>query len=88
VALPFAVLLSFLAGLLDGKIRFRKVTTPLLKAKIIFGTIMFLLACAIALAAAFHPSVILIMALSAPAVGCATCLGLLGVRLLNSAFPG
>src|SRR5512133_2306047 len=32
--LPFFIVLSFLTGLLDGKTRFRKISTPFLKKKI------------------------------------------------------
>ena len=88
VALPFVVLLSFLAGMLDGKIRFRRITTPLLKTKLVCGALLFLLACAIALTVLLHPSIVLILTLSAPAAACSSYLGLIGVRLLNSAFPG
>lgn len=37
--LPFAVLLAMLTGLFDASIRFKKVSTPLLKKKIIFGSL-------------------------------------------------
>ena len=35
--LPYFIILSLLTGLFDGKIRFRKLTTPFLKRKIIIG---------------------------------------------------
>ena len=93
VALPLVVLLSFLAGVLDGKIRFRRVTTLLLKRKMLFGLALLLLACdimtVILLRARMDTTTILsILALSMPAVGCSSYLGILGVRLANSAFPG
>ena len=92
-ALPFVVAISFLAGLLDGKIRFRRVTTPLLTTKIVFGLALFLFSCGILLVIVLRQSVDFtavtgILALSIPAVGCSSYLGLLGVRLVNSAFPG
>ena len=92
-ALPLVVLLTFLAGLLDGKIRFRRVTTPLLKTKILCG--LSLLVCSIAIllvvvlrAQMDTTTIASILALSVPAVACSTYLALLGVRLTNSAFPG
>lgn len=88
VALPFAVVLSFLAGMLDGKVRFRRVTTPLLKTKMVLGAVLFLLSCGTMAVALLHPSPAVILALSAPAAACASYLGLLGVRMINSAFPG
>ena len=93
VALPAVVLGSFLAGMLDGKIRFRRVTTPLLKRKMLFGLALLLLSCQILtlilLGDLTDTAVITgLLALSAAAAGCSAYLGVLGVRLLNSAFPG
>ena len=92
-ALPFVVIVSFLAGLLDGKIRFRRVTTPILRRKILFGLMLFLFACAILVVVLVRQpmdttAIVNILALSLPAVGCSSYLGLLGVRLVNAAFPG
>ncbi len=93
VLLPFAIALSFASGMFDGKIRFRKVTTPLLKRKIALGTVFFLFGCALsacaqmsAMAAPAH--FLLIAGLAAPALGCAAILGLIGTGLLNARFPG
>jgi len=93
IALPFVVLFSFLAGLLDGKIRFRRVTTPLLKTKVLFSLTLFLLSCGIMLITRLrlrvdHAALVNILALGIPAAGCSSYLGLLGVRMLNAAFPG
>ncbi len=88
VALPFVVLLTFLAGMLDGKIRFRRLTTPLLQTKLVWGALLFVLSCALLAAALLHPSLPLMLALSAPAAICSSYLGLLGVRMINAAFPG
>ena len=93
VALPLVVLLSFLAGLLDGKVRFRRVTTPLLKTKILCGLSLLACSLAILLVAVLRTqmdtaTVVSILALSVPALACSTYLALLGVRLTNSAFPG
>lgn len=41
-ALPFAVVAAFAAGLFDGKLRFRRVTTPILIRKMIVGSCFFL----------------------------------------------
>ena len=93
IALPLVVCCSFLAGLLDGKVRFRRVTTPLLQTKIRFGLALFVFALAILLTVVLRPvaettTLISILALSVPAVACSSYLGILGVRLTNSAFPG
>ncbi len=93
IVLPFTVLLAFCAGLLDGKIRFRRVTTPLLVRKMVFGSVFFLFSCGISAAIlalpVTAPSTLLIVAgLSLVALGCASYLALMGVSLLNSKFPG
>jgi hypothetical protein len=93
VVLPFTIAISFAAGLFDAKIRFRKVTTPLLKKKIILGSIFFLFSCAIAAAVLNLPftlplNYLVIIGLSLPALGCAAGLGLIGTSLLPARFPG
>ena len=93
IVLPFTVLLAFCAGLLDGKIRFRRVTTPLLIRKMTFGSLFFLLSCGIFAAILALPltalsTLLSIACLSFVALGCATYLGMMGVSLLNSKFPG
>lgn len=50
--LPLTVIFAVITGVLDGKIRFRKVTTPLLKKKIALSIIFFLAALAMAAMAA------------------------------------
>jgi len=40
VIFPFVVFAAFITGLVDGKIRFKSVTTPILKKKIIYSIIM------------------------------------------------
>ena len=91
--LPYFVVLSFLTGLFDGKIRFRKVTTPFLKKKIIIGLIFFITSIALVVVAFTQQlSAISVMALftflTIMAVGCAVSLGLIGGRLVDAKFPG
>lgn len=91
--LPFAIGLSFAAGLFDANVRFRKVTTPLLKKKITLGAIYFSLGCAIfacvvCLPVASTAQYLLIAGLAMPALGCAAALGLIGTSLLVARFPG
>jgi uncharacterized membrane protein/rubredoxin len=92
-ALPFTVLLAFLAGLMDGMIRFRRLTPPLLVTKMIFGSAFFLLSVTLFSFVALHPapgrqSLLAVSVLSAASVGCASYLGKIGTSLLNSKFPG
>jgi hypothetical protein len=91
--LPFFVVLSFLTGLLDGKTRFRKVTTPFLKKKIIIGLIFFISSIALA-ALAFTkqfpspPILGYFTLLTIIAAGCTVSLGFIGGRLAEAKFPG
>ncbi|MFA6508081.1 MAG: hypothetical protein WCT14_18405, partial [Treponemataceae bacterium] len=51
--LPFSVVAAFGAGLFDGKIRFRKLSAPLLRKKMAAGSIFFVLSVAAACVALF-----------------------------------
>jgi uncharacterized membrane protein len=91
--LPFFVVMSLITGLFDGKIRFRKVTTPLLKKKIILS--LFFLMTSIALAfVAFSgsfptsPMREYFMLLTIITMACGAGLGLLGGHLIDAKFPG
>jgi rubredoxin len=92
ILLPLAVLGAFAAGLLDGKIRFRKVTTPTLVRKIILGALFFAFSLGGAAFAAFTSldgalllpfGLLELLGLTA-----GTMLGLLGSRLMEAGFPG
>lgn len=91
--MPFFVALSFLTGLLDGKIRFRKLSTPFLKKKIIIGLIFFITSIALA-ALAFTeqfpatPTLEYFTLLTIIASGCTVLLGFIGGRLAEAKFPG
>ena len=92
--LPLLVLITFLVGLLDGKIRFRRLDrSRILKSKMLWGSLFFVLALGLALLVWMGGlgSVTLISiaaALAAASVACSVLLALLGMRILNSAFPG
>ncbi len=92
--LPLLVLIAFMAGLLDGKTRFRRLDrSHILKSKMLYGSIFFVLAIALALLVWLGGlgSVTLIaiaVALAAGGVACSVLLALLGMQILNSAFPG
>ena len=88
-ALPFTVVGAFVAGLVDGKIRFRKVKTPLLVKKMVLGVIFFVLSSGVFVCVLSQPlPLAMIAGLSAIAMACASILGVWGVSLLNSRFPG
>jgi rubredoxin len=92
VVFPFAVFGAFLSGLIDGKLRFKSVTTPVLTKKIIFSSVMFA-------ASIFTPflvsggiepirSRLLLLACGAIALACAIVLGHAGKRLMNIGMGG
>jgi len=90
--LPFVLLAAALAGLFDGKVRFRKVTTPLLLQKIYLSCAFLAFAVANALVVLFMEPTLTAMlasvALTACGIGCGTILSLMGVHLLNAKFAG
>jgi uncharacterized membrane protein len=92
VCLPFTLILAVLAGLFDGKTRFRRLTTQLLKSKVAISSVFLLLACGnlyLALFASRSGGVLTGMLVLS--IGCFICtivLGLIGSRLMNAKFPG
>ncbi len=91
--LPLAVIASFLTGLFDGTIRFRRTTTPLLKRKKLFGLVFFVTTTAAAIltfvVGPYETWVRIVDAvLLAGGVASAVGLGRIGSRLLPALFPG
>ena len=92
-ALPFFLILALLTGLVDGKTRFRKLTTPFLKKKFILGlsflfTSILIAAVAFALRLSSVPVMALFTVLTIIAVGFSITLGLIGSELMEAKFPG
>lgn len=93
ILLPFSVVGAIGTGLLDGKLRFRKVTTLMLKKKIILSLIFFVISVIVAvlassgrhLTASFQ---IIYIGLTLAISLCGALLGLIGGKLLNARFPG
>ena len=91
--LPFTVLAAFCAGIFDAKLRFRRVTTPILKRKMLAGISFFVCAAAAAVLVLIagidgtFPLVIFLV-LQVMGLGFGAVLGLMGSTLLNAAFPG
>lgn len=92
VIFPFAVLAAFFTGLFDGKIRFKSVRPPVLKKKIIYGTIMLV-------ASVFTPILalnninelrtkLLLMLAGGVALFCGMVLGHAGKKLMNIGLGG
>ncbi len=91
--LPLAVIASYLSGLYDGKLRFRKTSTPVLRTKKVLGLFFFAFAVVAAVFAfAFDVSATwvraAVFALEVLGLGCAFVLGRRGKDLLGAFFPG
>lgn len=91
--LPFSVVGAIATGLMDGKLRFRKVTTPLLKKKIILSMVFFITSIALAALALSgrlmtFPTHLIYSLLTIIASLCGALLGLIGGKLLDAKFPG
>jgi rubredoxin/uncharacterized membrane protein len=91
--LPLAVLAGWAAGVFDGKIRFRRVTTPLLVRKMVMGGSVFLetlAAAVLMLAFGLDPMWVrvVVAVLLGLALGAVAMLAKIGVGLLGAKFPG
>ncbi len=91
--LPLAVLGGWAAGVFDGKIRFRRATTPVLVRKMAMGGSVFLetLAAAVLLFSVGLDPVwtrVVIAVLLGAALGTVTVLAKIGVGLREAKFPG
>ena len=92
VIFPFVVLAAFISGLIDGKLRFKSVLTPILKKKIIYSSIMLV-------ASGFTPFLalkgiedtqtkLLLLLCCAIALTASIILGHAGKRLMNIGMGG
>jgi uncharacterized membrane protein/rubredoxin len=93
ILLPFSVAAAFVAGLFDAKTRFRKLTSPILRRKMLLGVIFFVASCGTALLvglAGLESGAALVgfTMLCAVGLGCGLGLGLLGAPLFIAKFPG
>ena len=92
--LPLLVLIAFLVGLADGRIRFRRLkNSQILKKKIIYGSLFFVFSIGLALSVWLGGlgTVLLnsiAVVLAATSLACVVLLSLLGTQILNAAFPG
>jgi rubredoxin len=90
--LPLTVIPAIAAGLIDGKTRFRKVTTPHLVTKIIAGSVFFVLSVFMAASTFYYgisyPGKLYIFILALGCIACQVVLGEIGKTLLNAKLPG
>jgi peptidoglycan/LPS O-acetylase OafA/YrhL len=90
---PLGVIASFATGMLDGKVRFRRVTTPILIKKMAFGASFFVFSVVmlfVALRPEFPTRTLLevYLVFNIGAFICAFFLGLLGSGLNEAELPG
>lgn len=89
---PFAVLCGFVSGIIDGRMRFKRLNTPFLRLKIATGVLFLGAAISETLiisCAGFGKDTILpILLLNFLAVGCTVILGFIGEKLTCAAMGG
>lgn len=92
LVLPFAAIAAFVSGLFDGKLRFRKLASPILKRKMLAGGVLLVLAFvifALYLLFGFQGAwTWVIVAMGVVATGVAVYLGKTGASLFNCMLPG
>ena len=91
VFLPLFTAAAILSGMLDGNTRFKKLKTPHLIKKIIFGTIFLILSIILAIFSVLlidtEMGIVLVFIFSLGCVVCGTILGLIGKTLTNAKLP-
>lgn len=91
--LPFSAVFAAAAGIFDGNLRFRRVTTPHLKKKLVLAGVFFLVSLSLFAVQVFldlDPSTynIVVLVCSAVLMGVALTLGLIGNKLVDSKVRG
>lgn len=85
---PLTLVAAISTGVLDGLFRFRTLTPPILRLKIILSSIIIVLSVLLFLSAKNGDYGIATIILSLGCLFCAVRLGLLGKKLLNVILPG
>ena len=92
---PLSVLGGYVSGLVDGKVRYRKLSAPLLMRKAVVGIVFFvasLFQAALVTAGNFGPGSLAVwlafLVTSVVSLGCAGILGKWGASLFIGAMPG
>ena len=85
---PLTLIAAISTGILDGLYRFKSLTPPLLRLKIIFSSIIIVLAVSMFFVAKNGNYGILTIILSLGCLFCAVRLGLLGKHLIDVILPG
>lgn len=85
---PLTLLLAIITGIVDGLTRFKSLSPPLLRIKVIFSLIIFIISIAVFLLYINNRTGVLPVTLSIIALGIAIRLGLWGKKLINVILPG
>lgn len=93
MVLPFSAILAAMAGIFDGKLRFKRIDTPHLKKKLVLAGFFIVISASLFLIQYFldlEPSTynIVVLVFSAVLLGVAMTLGLIGGRLIESKVRG
>lgn len=90
VLMPLSLLASLASGFFDGRLRFKKVSTPILKNKMIAGGACFALSLCLFAVWAFSrlDSPLLLLLLAGGCLACNTYLGRVGATLMDAILPG
>ena len=89
--LPLSVFGAFISGVFDGKVRFKKISTPALKKKMILGAALFAVTAAmlyIQIAGGVEAMLLPITFLSVFALGLQAILARIGIKLMFAYMPG
>ena len=90
VLMPASLLAALASGFFDGRLRFKKVTTPLLRKKIAAGVSCFVLSLILLglWAVSRFDSPVLMLLVSGGCLVCNTYLGRVGATLMEAVLPG
>jgi hypothetical protein len=85
---PLTLIAAISTGILDGLYRFRTLTPPILRLKIILSSIIIVLSVLLFISSRKGDYGVITLLLSLGTLFCAVRLGLLGKKLLNVILPG
>jgi len=85
---PFTLVIAIITGVIDGLTRFKTLSTPILRVKIIFSIIILFLSIGLFFTSKHDNLFVLTIALSILAFGAGIQLGLWGKKLINVILPG
>jgi hypothetical protein len=85
---PATLVLAIISGVIDGLTRFKTLSTPLLRVKIIFSLIILTLSLALFVVAPQEKYYAITLMLSILSLGAGIQLGLWGKKLINVILPG